>query len=129
MSAKQKSKLELLLSVKKIENKEIYPSQRFKDAGSTITIRAIDDADYKDAQVLATKADGELDELKLSMSLIEKAIVEPTVAELREATGAMTNELALKAVFNIGERAKISEQVLDLSGFQKFDAQVEEAKK
>lgn len=125
----KKSKLELLLSVKPIENTEIYPSQRFKDAGATVTIKAIDEADFKDAQTMSTGKDGEMDELKMALLIVEKALVEPSVDEIREATTAYSNEAAIKNMFNLGERAKISEQILKLSGFDSFDAQVDEAKK
>lgn len=125
----KKSKLELLLSVKPVENKEIYPSQRFKDADASITIKPINESELKDAQALATDKDGEMDEMKMALLIVERALVEPTVAEIREGTGALTNDIAIKNTFNIGERAKISEQVLKLSGFESFDVQVEEAKK
>lgn len=125
----KKSKLELLLSVKPIENTEIYPSQRFKDAGATVTIKPIDESDFKDAQAMSTGKDGEMDELKMALLIVEKALVEPSVDEIREATTAFSNEAAIKNMFNLGERAKISEQILKLSGFDSFDAQVDEAKK
>lgn len=125
----KKSKLELLLSVKPVENKEIYPSQRFKDAGAAITIKPIDEGEFKDVQALATDKSGELEELKMALLIVEKALVEPSIAEIKEATGALTNEVAIKNTFNLGERAKISEQVLKLSGFDSFDTQVEDAKK
>ena len=125
----KKSKLELLLSVKPVENKEIYPSQRFKDAGATVTLKPINDAEFKDVQKLAAGKDGDLDEMKMATLIVERGLVEPTVAEIKEATGALTNEIAIQNTFNIGERAKISEQVLKLSGLSDFDVQVDEAKK
>ncbi|WP_270813845.1 phage tail assembly chaperone [Exiguobacterium sp. CinTr1] len=126
----KKTKLELLLGMKPVGNRDIYPSQRFKDAGAAITIRPITDEEFKAAQNLATDASGEMDETVASLALIEKALVEPTVDELREATGALTNDAALRNQFLLGERAKISSEILSLSGLDmSFNAAVDEAKK
>jgi len=126
----KKTKLELLLGMKPVGNREIYPSQRFKDAGVSITIRPITDEEFKASQTAATGADGEMDEVAASLALIEKALVEPSVDELREATGALTNDAALRNQFLLGERVKISSEILALSGLDmSFNAAVDEAKK
>ena len=88
------------------------------------------DEEFKASQTAATGADGEMDEVAASLALIEKALVEPSVNELREATGVHTNDAALRNQFLLGERVKISSEILALSGLDmSFNAAVDEAKK
>ncbi len=123
-----KSKVQLLLGADINANVEFTPSQRLKDLGVTVTLRPLDDEGVKIARTAAEDGKGNIVDEKLAIKAIELALVDPSPQELFEATGALTQELALKRVFNVGERASMSAHIMKISGFAPIQEEVDELK-
>lgn len=123
-----KSKIDLLLGFDLVAPKEITPSQRIKDLGITITVKPLSEDEFKEVRAAAVNADGKADEFKMATKTIELALVDPSPAALKEATGSMTQELAIKQIFNVGERVSMSEEIMKISGFGPVAEEVEDLK-
>lgn len=123
-----KTKLQLLLGSDISANVEFTPSQRLKDLGVSVTLRPLDDEDVKIARSASEDAKGNVDDTILQSKTIELSLVDPSPAELFEATGASTQSAAIKAVFNVGERASIAQQAMKISGFAPIQEEVDELK-
>lgn len=123
-----KTKLQLLLGADINANVDFTPSQRLKEIGVSVTLRPLNDEDVKEARAASEDEKGRVDEIKLQLKTIELSLVDPSPAELLEATGSMTQELAIKAVFNVGERASIAQQAMKISGFAPIQEEVDELK-
>lgn len=123
-----KSKIDLLLGFDLVAPKEITPSQRIKDLGITITVKPLDEELFKEVRAAAVSADGKTDEFKMATKTIELALVDPSPADLMSATGSLTQELAIKKIFNVGERVSMSEEIMKISGFGPVQEEVEDLK-
>ena len=53
----------------------------------------------------------------MATKTIQLALVDPSPEELMGATGSLTQELAIKKIFNVGERVSMSEEIMKISGF------------
>lgn len=126
--ANSKSKIDLLLGFDISAPKEFTPSQRIKDMGISITIKPLDESDIQQARASGTGKDGNLDEFQTSLKTIELALVDPSPAELVAATGAPTQEVAIKKIFNVGERVALTAEIMKISGFAPVEEEVEELK-
>lgn len=123
-----KSKIDLLLGFDLVAPKEITPSQRIKDLGITITVKPLDEDQFKEVRASAAGADGKADEFKMATKTIQLALVDPSPEELMSATGSLTQELAIKKIFNVGERVSMSEEIMKISGFGPVAEEVEDLK-
>ncbi|OIN67392.1 hypothetical protein BLD48_05740 [Exiguobacterium sp. KRL4] len=123
-----KSKIDLLLGFDLVAPKEITPSQRIKDLGITITVKPLDEDQFKEVRASAVSADGKADEFKMATKTIQLALVDPSPEELMNATGSLTQELAIKKIFNVGERVSMSEEIMKISGFGPVQEEVEDLK-
>lgn len=123
-----KSKIDLLLGFDVAATKEVTPSQRLKDLGITLTIKPLSEADLKQARSSGEGIDGKMDEFKSATKTIEIALVDPSPAELMTATGSLTQELAIKKIFNVGERVTLAAEIMKLSGFAPVEEEVDELK-
>lgn len=123
-----KSKIDLLLGFDLVAPKEITPSQRIKDLGITITVKPLDEELFKEVRAAAVSSDGKTDEFKMATKTIELALVDPSPADLMSATGSLTQELAIKKIFNVGERVSMSEEIMKISGFGPVQEEVEDLK-
>lgn len=126
--ANSKSKIDLLLGFDVTATKEVTPSQRLKDMGITLTIKPLDEADLKQTRSSSEDKDGKIDEFKSSLKAIELSLVDPSPAELMAATGSLTQELAIKKIFNVGERVALTAEIMKLSGFAPVEEEVDELK-
>lgn len=132
------SSLKAFLNPVKVENKEVLVSNRFQEDGKVVPfiIRPIGEDENKELIKKYTKKDRKtgqevLDRVEYSHALVASAVVSPDLknAELQKAYGVLGEAALLSKMLTIGEYAKLSQAVTELSGLDEdINDLVEEAK-
>lgn len=125
--------LDALLAADLEINKDVF----IKRLQANFTIKAIDGEALKKMQEMATFITGKgknakktVDEEKLGKLIISEACVSPNFADSRllEKYGASDGADVVQKALLAGEIAKLSAEIMDISGFGDEDEQIEEVK-
>ena len=132
------SSLKALLNPIQVENKEVIVSNRFQEDGKPVpfVIKPISEKENEQLLRKHTKKDKKtgqevLDRTAYSHALVAAAVVYPDLknAELQKAYGVLGEAELLSAMLTVGEFAKLSQAVTELSGLDEdINDLIEEAK-
>lgn len=130
--------LKAFLNPAKPKNEKVVISNRFIEDGKPVAfeIRAMSQKENSQLMKKYTKKDKRtgmetLDRTEYSNALVSSAVVYPDLkdAELQKAYGVLGEENVLTEMLTIGEFAKLSEAVSELSGLDEdINTDIEEAK-
>lgn len=123
----------------KVENKKVVISKRFVDSGKPVEweLRAVSESENANLERQNTKTNRktgvqQLDRVAFGHALAATAVVFPdlTNAELQKAYGVVGAENLIEKMLTVGEFAKLSQEVSELSGLDMNDIneQIEDVK-
>lgn len=122
--------LAAFLNPVKVENKKVVISPRFVDGGKPVEweLRAVSESENGALERKYTKTDRktgvqQLDRVGLGHALAAAGVVYPDLAnaELQKAYKTLGAESVLEKMLTVGEFAKLSQEVSDLSGLDMGD--------